>query len=49
MRDSITLLEKAIAYDKNITSKGLVQALGLPNYDDFFSLLQAYAKKIMGR
>lgn len=45
MRDSITLLEKAVAYDKNITSKGLVQALGLPNYDDFFSLLQAYAKK----
>lgn len=45
MRDSITLLEKAIAYDKNITSRGLVQALGLPNYDDFFSLLQAYAKR----
>lgn len=45
MRDSITLLEKAVAYDNNITSKGLVQALGLPNYDDFFSLLQAYAKK----
>lgn len=45
MRDSITLLEKAIAYDKNITSKGLVKALGLPNYDDFFALLQAYAKK----
>ena len=49
MRDSITLLEKAIAYDKNITSKGLVQALGLPNYDDFFSLLQAYAKKDNGQ
>lgn len=45
MRDSITLLEKAIAYDKNITSRGLVRALGLPNYDDFFSLLQAYAKR----
>lgn len=45
MRDSITLLEKAIAYDKNITSRGLVQSLGLPNYDDFFSLLQAYAKR----
>lgn len=45
MRDSITLLEKAIAYDKSITSRGLVQALGLPNYDDFFALLQAYAKK----
>ena len=49
MRDSITLLEKAIAYDKHITSKGLVQALGLPNYDDFFSLLQAYAKKDNGQ
>lgn len=45
MRDSITLLEKALAYDANITSKSVVTALGLPNYDDFFALLQAYAKK----
>lgn len=45
MRDSITLLEKAISHSKDITSKSVVDALGLPNYDDFFSLLQAYASK----
>lgn len=45
MRDSITLLEKAIATTKNITSESLVQSLGLPNYDNFFDLLQAYASK----
>lgn len=43
MRDAITLLEKAIAYDSEITSVSLVTALGLPNYDDFFDLLSAYA------
>lgn len=45
MRDAITLLEKAIAYDTNITSESLIYALGLPNYDDFFALLSAYASK----
>lgn len=45
MRDSITLLEKAISGDKNLTSQSLVTSLGLPNYDDFFSLLSAYASK----
>lgn len=44
MRDAITLLEKAIVYDKNITSEGLVKALNLPQYDDYFALLSAYAK-----
>lgn len=45
MRDSITLLEKAIASDKHITSVSLMSSLGLPNYDTMFSLLQAYASK----
>jgi DNA polymerase-3 subunit gamma/tau len=45
MRDAITLLEKAIASDKNITSESLMSSLGLPNYDEFFELLQAYASK----
>lgn len=44
MRDAITLLEKALAYDTNITSEGLVKALNLPQYDDYFALLSAYAK-----
>ena len=45
MRDAITLLEKAIASDSNITSQSLMTSLGLPNYDQFFELLQAYASK----
>lgn len=45
LRDSITLLEKALSYSENITSEMLQQALGLPNYDDYFTLLNAYAKK----
>lgn len=44
MRDSLTLLDKALAYDTHITSEGLVKALNLPEYDDYFSLLAAYAK-----
>lgn len=44
MRDSLTLLDKALAYSKNITSDSLAKSLNLPNYDDFFSLLSAYVK-----
>lgn len=45
MRDAITLLEKAIAYTSNLTSETLSKALNLPNYDDYFELLNAIAKK----
>lgn len=45
MRDSITTLDKALAYSENLTSQTLQEALGLPNYDDYFTLLNAYAKK----
>lgn len=45
MRDALTLLDKALAYSKDITSENLVNALGLPNYDDYFKLLSAIAKK----
>ena len=45
MRDAITLLEKSISYSSELSSRNVVSALGLPNYDDFFALLQAYAKK----
>ena len=45
MRDAITLLEKAIASNRNITSESLMSSLGLPNYDQFFELLQFYASK----
>ena len=45
MRDSLTLLDKALAYSKNLSSATITQALNLPEYDDFFKLLQSYAKK----
>ena len=44
MRDALTLLEKALAYSEDLTSKGLMQALNLPSYDDYFLLLASYAK-----
>lgn len=44
MRDAITLLDKSLAYSSNITSEGLMQALDLPAYDDYFRLLGSFAK-----
>lgn len=45
MRDALTLLDKALSYSSDITSENLANALNLPNYDDYFALLSAYAKK----
>lgn len=45
MRDGITLLDKSLAYSKDITIDNLQNALGLPKYDDYFDLLNAIAKK----
>lgn len=45
MRDAITLLDKALAYSEDICSENLSKALNLPNYDDYFLLLNAVAKK----
>lgn len=45
MRDAITLLDKALAYSDDVTSANLAKALNLPNYDDYFLLLNAVAKK----
>lgn len=45
MRDSITLLSKALSYSENVTVESLEKSLGLPNYDDYFNLLNAIAKK----
>lgn len=44
MRDALTLLDKALSYSNHISSENISTALGLPDYDDYFSLLQAYAK-----
>ena len=45
MRDSLTLLDKALAYSNDITSENLAISLNLPKYDDFFDLLSSYVKK----
>ena len=45
MRDALTLLDRALAYSSDITVENLSKSLNLPNYDDYFTLLGAYAKK----
>lgn len=45
MRDALTLLDKALAYSDTLTSETLMSALNLPEYDDYFDLLAAYAKR----
>lgn len=45
MRDAITLLDKTLAFTHDLTSESVATALNLPDYDDYFKLLQAYSKK----
>ena len=45
MRDALTLLDKALAYSNQITTANLEKSLNLPSYDEYFSMLSAYAKK----
>lgn len=45
MRDALTLLDKVLAYSKDITSESVVDAIGLGQYDDYFALLGAISKK----
>lgn len=45
MRDALTLLDKALAYSSTINMSNITNALSLPAYDDYFDLLNAYAKK----
>lgn len=45
MRDAITLLDKALAYSETISSETVYKSLNLPNYDEYFALLNAVAKK----
>lgn len=45
MRDAITLLDKSLSYSEELTIENLSQALNLPNYDDYFDLLNALAKR----
>lgn len=45
MRDAITMLDKCLAFDTNITSELLEKALDLPNFDDYFNLLNALVRR----
>lgn len=45
MRDAITSLDKCLAFSNDIISELLEKALDLPNYDDYFVLLNALVKK----
>lgn len=45
MRDALTLLDKALAYNKAVTIDNITVGLNLPSYEAYFKLLQAYAKK----
>lgn len=45
MRDSITSLDKVLAFGSDVTTELVEKALDLPNYDDYFNLLNALVKK----
>jgi DNA polymerase-3 subunit gamma/tau len=45
LRDAITSTDKVLAFGNNITTELVEKALDLPNYDDYFSLLNALVKK----
>lgn len=45
MRDALTLLDKALAYSKDITFDNISKSLELPSYELYFDLLNACAKK----
>lgn len=44
MRDALTLTDKALSYSKDLNIENLQKALNLSNYEDYFDLLNAYAK-----
>ena len=45
MRDAITSLDKVLAFGTDITTELLEKALDLPNYDDYFKLLNSLVRK----
>ena len=45
MRDAITNLDKSLAFGSDVTIELLEQALDLPDYDEYFGLLNALVKK----
>ena len=45
LRDAITNLDKVLAFGSDVTPELIEKALDLPNYDDYFSLLNALVRK----
>ena len=45
LRDALTNLDKVLAFGNNITTELLETALDLPNYDDYFELLNGIVKR----
>lgn len=45
MRDGITSLDQCLSYSNDITMENVIKALDLPNYDDYFELLNSIARK----
>ena len=45
MRDALTLLDKALAYNADISMENITKALNLPEYSMYFELLAAYSKR----
>lgn len=49
LRDSITLLTKVLAYSDEVNMQAVTQALNLPNYDEYFNLLNYLVSKNNGK
>jgi len=45
MRDSLTNLDRCLAFSKDVTMENVTEALDLPDYDTYFSLLNYLVKK----
>lgn len=49
MRDSLTNLDRCLAFSKEVTIEHVTEALDLPDYDTYFALLNALVKKDNGQ
>ena len=45
LRDALTMLDKVLIYDHNVTYEAVSTALDTPDFDEFFRLLNAIAKR----
>lgn len=45
LRDAITSLDKCLAFGNDVTTELVEKALDLPNYDDYFNLLNGLVRK----